>query len=78
MVNPNGTIHIQYFDSKPMASEWTDLERTILLRGMFECGFATSENWNAIIRHWLPQRTPIEIKLQVTKLIGTQNLQFYN
>ena len=78
MVNPNGTLHLPYFDSKPMALEWTDLEKAILLKGIFQYGLATPESWNNIIKDWLPQRTPIEIKLQISILIGRQDLSVYS
>jgi len=78
-INKDGTLNAKYFsnESKETAMNWSDIQMLQLLEGIYLHGVDSPERWHAIQSQFLPQRDFIEVRLKLTQMLGTQDLDQY-
>jgi hypothetical protein len=63
-----------YFKPKKHSQRWSDADKLRLQAGLEEFGVGA---WDAIIQKHLPTRTAVDVRLQVSRLLGRQDLSGY-
>jgi hypothetical protein len=73
----SGDINHDYFYPKPKGSKWTDIEGILLLEGIYRHGVAGVEAWSSIAQENVPGRSFGEVRLKLSELLQTRDLQKY-